>query len=128
MPPPPFPTAEAAWFWTASMLERRRSAALPPLPPAPCRPEDVLRCLDSLYRNRRIVLLHAHILRVYGRRGRAPSPNRPAERSDLRLWTEAMDGLDAKLRRAGIVAEPREDGVAEPRANNRAEPLSRAAE
>ena len=102
---PPFPTAEAAWFWTMVHLERRRGAVLAPPPTAACRPEDVLRCLDSLYRGRRIVLLHAHVLRVYGRRGRPPSPRNPGERCDLRLWTEAMEGLDAKLRRAGIVAD-----------------------
>ena len=102
----PFPSAEAAWFWTSAMLECRRDARIPPPPPAPCEPEQILRHIDSLYRSRRIVLLHAHVLRIYGRRGRAPSAIYPRERCDHILWTEAMRGLDAKLRRAGLIADP----------------------
>lgn len=119
-----FPSAEAAWFWTAAALGQgpqprgsqgqasqrhgvqSQDNTPKPLLPAPCRPEEVLRCLDSLYRARRIVLLHAHVLRHYGRRGRAPSATHPRERCDHILWTEAMRGLAPKLRKAGIVADP----------------------
>lgn len=100
----PFSSAEAAWFWTTAALDRKTVSG--PLPPAPCRPEEVLRCLDSLYRARHIVLLHAYVLRHYGRRGRPPSATHPRERCDHILWTEAMNGLAPKLRKAGIVADP----------------------
>jgi hypothetical protein len=119
-PPAPFASAEAAWFWTMAVLAARRglrpppplpSSPLPssprekPLPPAP-RPELVLKCLDTLYRRRQIELLHARILRRWGERGRAPNPARRAERSDYRLWREAMAALSGPLFRAGLIARP----------------------
>ena len=61
----PFASAEAAWFWTAASLRARQDAGPAPAPDA-CRPEDVLKCLDTLYRQRRIELLHVRILRFWG--------------------------------------------------------------
>lgn len=98
----PFSSAEAAWFWTMAVLESRHANRTPP--PGACAPEEVLRCVDDIYRRRRIVLLHARILRLYGRRGRAPVPGRPSERCDLILWREAMEHLDDRLRERGLVA------------------------
>lgn len=97
----PFASAEDAWFWTMSMLDRRGGG--PAAPRRACAPEEVLRCLDDIYRRRRIVLLHAHVLRLYGRRGRAPVPGRPRERCDRILWSEAMEHLDCRLRERGLV-------------------------
>ena len=114
MPTPrPFPTAESAWFWTSAALLARRDPSGPRPPPGPCRPEDVVKCLDALYRRRRIELLHAHILRIWGQRGVAPNPARPRERCDWRLWREALDRLDWPLRQCGIVAYARvePDGI-----------------
>lgn len=104
---PSFATAEAAWLWTAATLLARRDPAATRPPPGPCRPEDVLKCLDGLYRTNTIELLHARILRTWGWRGMAPNPARPRERCDCRLWQEAMKGLDGPLRACGIVAGPR---------------------
>ena len=101
--PVPFRSAEAAWLWTAAVLEARHDHARRPPAPGPCRAEDVVKCLDQLYRRRRIELLHVRILRLYGRRGRAPDPGRARERCDRRLWAEAMDRLDGPLRRASII-------------------------
>jgi hypothetical protein len=99
-----FRSAEAAWFWTAACLRAREQAR--PAPPGPCRIEDVVKCLDVLYRRRRIELLHVRILRHWGLRGVAPNPARPRERCDARLWREAIDRLDWPLRQQGIVAGP----------------------
>ncbi len=63
----------------------------------------VLKTLDRLYRRRRIDLVHARILRIWGLRRKAPDPARPGERSDARIWREAIDRLDWPLRQAGIV-------------------------
>jgi len=99
----PFASVEAAWFWTAASLRARQDATAPP-GPGPCRPEDVVKCLDALYRQRRVELLHVRILRIWGWRGVAPSPARARERCDWRLWQEALGRLDWPLRVRGIVS------------------------
>jgi len=45
----------------------------------PCEPDDVVKCLDQLYR-RRIDLVHARILRIWGERQMAPNPSYARER------------------------------------------------
>jgi hypothetical protein len=104
--PVPFLSAEAAWFWTAHALRAARDPSVRRPGPAPCRVEDVMKCLDSLYRRRRIELLHARILRIWGARGVAPNPARARERSDWRIWREAIERLEGPLRAQGIVAGP----------------------
>ena len=99
----PFASVEAAWFWTAASLRARQDATAPP-GPGPCRPEDVVKCLDALYRQRRVELLHVRILRIWGWRGVAPNPARARERCDWRLWQEALGRLDWPLRVRGIVS------------------------
>jgi len=72
----------------------------------PCEPDDVVKCLDRLYRQRRIELLHVRILRIWGERQQAPDPRYPREKADSRLWREVMARLDWPLRVKGIVAGP----------------------
>ena len=104
----PFSSADEAWCWTmAALIARRDGARLSAGRGAvirPCEPDDVVKCLDRLYRQRRIELQHARIMRIWGERGTAPNPRYPAERGDYRLWREAMDRLDFPLRQKGIVA------------------------
>jgi hypothetical protein len=69
----------------------------------PCEPDDVVRCLDSLYRRRRIDLVHARILRIWGERQMAPNPAFAIERCDWRLWREALERLEWPLRVKGII-------------------------
>ena len=107
MPVPPFPSADAAWFWASAVLSARREPAAAQPPAGPCRVEDVVKCLDVLYRAGTLELLHARILRIWGWRGLPPNPSRPRERCDWRLWREAMEALDAPLRARGIVAGAR---------------------
>lgn len=107
MPETPFPNAEAAWLWTAQVLRARQDSQVPAPPAGPCRAEDVLRCLDRLYRAGTVELLHARVLRIWGWRGGAPNPARPRERCDARLWREAMAALEEPLRALGIVGGPR---------------------
>ena len=109
-PPParvqaePFRSAEQAWFWTVGALAARREGSGGGRGiERPCDPDDVMRCLDQLYRARRIELLHARILRIWGERQCAPNPACARERCDWRLWREAMDRLEWKLRGKGIV-------------------------
>ena len=83
----PFDSAEEAWFWTMAALVARRDGARivsgAGLVQRPCEPDDVVRCLDRLYRQRRIDLQHARILRIWGERGCAPDPRAPREGGDF---------------------------------------------
>ena len=70
-----------------------------------------MKCLDALYRNRRVELLHVRILRIWGWRGLTPNPAWARERCDWRLWHEAVGRLEWPLRVGGIVAGPVADGL-----------------
>ena len=71
----PFRTPEAAWFWTMGVLVARRDGvgASFGTQRQVCEPDDVVMTLDRLYRQRRVDLAHARILRVYGERGTPPA-------------------------------------------------------
>ena len=102
----PFRSAEQAWFWTMAALVARhegraRSAAAIR---RNCEPDDVVKCLDTLYRRRRITLAHARILRLWGERQTAPDPAYAGERGDWQLWHEALGRLEWLLRMKGIIA------------------------
>jgi hypothetical protein len=103
----PFASADDAWIWTMGVLMARRDGAGPVTSldavARPCEPDDVVRCLDRLYRQRRIDLAHARVLRIWGERQMVP-PER--EHGDRRLWREAMDRLAWPLQQIGIVATP----------------------
>lgn len=102
----PFRTVEDAWFWTMAALTARRDGAGLRLQPGrtarPCEPDDVVKCLDRLYRQRRIDLVHARVLRIWGERQAAPDPRR--DFGEARIWGEAMQRLAGPLRAKGIVA------------------------
>jgi hypothetical protein len=102
-----FANAEEAWLWTMGCLTARRQGARfganKGLVSRPCEPDDVVKCLDTLYRHRRIDLLHARILRIWGERQAAPNPAYASEKSDWRIWREAMDRLEWPLRAKGII-------------------------
>jgi len=104
----PFRDAEEAWFWTASALVARREGthAEPGSGRVdrPCDPDDVVLCLDTLYRRGRITTAHGAVLRRWGERGEAPETRRPVERQAAQLWREALAWLDWPLRAKGIVA------------------------
>lgn len=103
-----FSSAEEAWLWTIAALAARAegSHSVPKFGKKirPCEPDDVIRCLDALYKARRISLAHARVLRVWGTRQSAPDPAYPLERTDSRLWDEAIRALEWPLRMKGIVA------------------------
>jgi hypothetical protein len=103
-----FRSAEDAWFWTMAALQARHSGANHSSGgrlARPCEPDDVVRCLDHLFRGRRVAAEHARAMKRWGERGVRPDPARPAERRDFELWFEAMSHLDRSLRAKGIVAQ-----------------------
>ena len=103
----PFRSADEAWLWAFSSIAARHDGTRSRGANAhfrPCDPDDVMKCLDALYRRRRIDLVHARILRVWGERATAPNPAYASERCDWKLWREALDRLEWPLRVKGIVA------------------------
>jgi len=103
----PFRSAEEAWLWTMAALVARRDGmrytSRTGKAARPCDPDDVVRSLDTLYRRRRIDLVHARILRIWGERQTAPNPAFASERCDWKLWREALDRLEWILRIKGVV-------------------------
>ncbi len=107
----PFDSAEEAWFWFILAQKARedgaRFVAGSGLVPRPCEPIDVLKCVDRLYRKRRLVMDHILVMRHYGLRQMPPDPRRIKEARAAKLWKEAMERLSDILVTKGIVRELR---------------------
>lgn len=107
----PFDSVEEAWFWFVQAQEARASGARivagRGMVPRPCEPLDMIRVVDRLYRQRKLIRDHLHVLVHYGRRLMAPDPDRRLEARASGLWREALDFLDPILREKGIVAGAR---------------------
>ena len=103
----PFHSGEEAWFWTMAALMARQDGASvawrPDGPSRSCEPDDIIKCLDTLYQRQQIDLVHARILRLWGERQIAPQDDRRGNASDIRLWQQAMGPLEWALRGRGIV-------------------------
>ena len=106
----PFQDVEEAWFWFVSAQEARangaRVSAGNSLYPRPCEPLDIMKIVDGLYRNRRLVRDHLLVLRHYGRRHLPPDPYRIKEAQAHKLWREALDRMSPILLSKGIIAHP----------------------
>lgn len=94
---PPFSSAADAWFWAMSCFIASRGGGVAG------GAEEVMKCLDRLYRQRRIELQHVRILRIWGERRVAPNLRFQNEQADARLWREVINKLDAPLRQRGLV-------------------------
>lgn len=103
----PFESATDAWFWFILAQQARnegaRYTAGMSLTPRPCEPTDILKILDGLYRQRRLLRDHLLVLRHYGRRQMAPDPRRVKEVLANKLWNEALERIEPILVRKGIV-------------------------
>ena len=103
----PFNDAQEAWFWfiqaQAAKNDGARFAAGQGLYPRPCEPIDILRILDSLYRQRRLQMDHLKVLRHYGRRQMAPDLRRTKETRAHEIWREALTIMEPVLERKGII-------------------------
>lgn len=106
-----FKNAEEAWFWFIAAQEARTSGARFVAGcgayPRPCEPLDILKVLDQLYRNRRLIKDHFLVLRHYGRRYMAPDNRRSKELCAYKLWNEALDIISPVLESKGII-EPQD--------------------
>ncbi len=102
-----FDNAEEAWFWFIQAQEARNEGAQisagASLFHRPCEPSDILKCVDRLYRHRRLMMDHLLVLRYYGKRRLSPDPRRIKEVRAFGLWKEALERLEPILVRKGIV-------------------------
>lgn len=103
----PFESVEEAWFWFIAAQNARNDGARfvsgAGSIPRPCEPLDILKVLDRLHRNRRLIRDHLLVLRHYGRRHMAPDPRRVKEVRAYTIWSEAMERIEEVLERKGIV-------------------------
>lgn len=103
----PFSSAEEAWFWFIQAQEAKAAGARVRaglgLTERPCEPLDIYRAVDRLYRQRKLLRDHLHVMAHYGRRLSAPDSSRDREARAAVLWTEAFDQLTPLLRQKGIV-------------------------
>lgn len=103
-----FESAEQAWFWFVQAWEARQSGARfvsgMSLLPRPCEPIDIMKVVDRLYRQRRLLPDHLRVLRHYGVRQMAPDFRRSKEQRAYHLWCEALERMEIVLIRKKIVA------------------------
>jgi hypothetical protein len=109
MPPNTFPFAdvEEVWFWTIqahkALLEGARVRAGQALQPRPCEPGDILKVVERLYRQGRLLQEHLQVLARYGRQMLVPERDRAQEETDWLLWNEALGRMEPILRNKGII-------------------------
>ncbi len=103
----PFANAEEAWFWFIQAQAARNDGAQFSMGagtlPRPCEPLDILKVVDRLYRQRRLMTDHLLVLRHYGRRLMPPDPQRVREARSHTIWTEALERIGVALERKGII-------------------------
>ncbi len=103
----PFDSVEEAWFWfiqaQAAKNEGARSVAGLGAVPRPCEPIDILKIVERLYRQRRLLWEHLLVLRHYGRRLLAPDLSRAKEARASLLWAQAIEKLQPVLEKKGII-------------------------
>jgi len=108
----PFHSVEDAWFWfiqaQAAKNDGARIIAGKSMVSRPCEPLDILKVLDRLYRQRRLLRDHLLVLRHYGRRQYAPDPRRVKEQRAYEVWREALERLELALMQKGIVQKKEE--------------------
>lgn len=104
----PFESAEEAWFWFINAQQARHDGARVMAGQGtmvrPCEPVDILRVLDRLYRQRRLLRDHLMVLRYYGRRRMPPDSRRVREMRAHKIWSEALERLESALIGKGIVS------------------------
>lgn len=103
----PFSSAEEAWFWFVQAQEAKAAGARVVaglgLVQRPCEPIDIYRAVDRLYRQRKLLRDHLHVMAHYGRRLSAPEATRDREARAAVLWDEAFEKLTPLLRDKGVV-------------------------
>lgn len=111
----PFESVEEAWFWFIMAQQAKNDGARfvsgASTIPRPCEPIDVLKILDELYRQRRLMREHFLVLRHYGVRNMPPDARRIKEARSAQLWGEAMERIEPVMIRKGIIRKIEGDNI-----------------
>lgn len=111
----PFENVEEAWFWFIMAQQARNDGARISTGAGafvrPCEPIDILKILDTLYRQRRLQREHFLVLRYYGLRNMPPDARRPKEARSAMLWQEAMERIEPVMITKGIVRKIEGDNI-----------------
>ncbi|MEM1093590.1 MAG: hypothetical protein AAGJ10_03220, partial [Bacteroidota bacterium] len=111
------------WFWfvqvQSAKAEGARLRSDASAIKRPCETNDILKIVDRLYRQRRLMRDHLKVLHHYGVRMMAPDKRRVKEMRAFDLWQEAMGRIEPILIRKGIVcnenrflnSQPRNDST-----------------
>lgn len=103
----PFMDGQEAWFWfTRCQVMREEGARVVGglvETPRPCMPDDIYRAVMGLYRNKVIFASHLKVLGSYGLKLTPPDERDFEERSDARLWEDALYALGEVLKKKGLV-------------------------
>lgn len=99
--PLPVDQVEEAWFWFANPEKPQPDSIS--LGHLESRRSEFFRCVDRLYRHRRLTRDHLNVLAAYGRRRRSPQVDRRREQRSHVLWSEAMGRIGPALRRSGLL-------------------------
>jgi len=103
----PFISTEEAWFWFIQANQARNDGARMSANEGriirPCVPDDILKILMRLHRNRQLDMNHFRVLRHYGVRMMAPDGKRSTEHLAWRLWVDALQILGDVLVAKNIV-------------------------
>ena len=98
----PFQSSEDAWFWFAQCQQRRnnqvRRFKLTTDIIRPCEPDDIYRVVMRLHRQHYLHSKHLKVLATYGLAERPPDVRCNNERSDHRIWWEALEIMNNPLR------------------------------
>lgn len=99
-----FADGTALWFWWIEVDALIRAGARPSGPGTrPCTHADVLVMLDRLHRRGRLTAGEVAVLVRYGREGREPDCDHPAERAHAEIWRRALGELEREAMSRGVV-------------------------
>lgn len=103
-----FENAEEVWFWFCACLQARdgvRSRSDYAGVPRPCEVADISCIIKQLHYERRLSNRHLRVMYRWGAVHCAPYADRRSKRSEIRLWCESMQELEAVFRNKRIIEE-----------------------
>lgn len=100
----PFSSVLDLWFWFVEVHGLIQTGARPQQRGGrACTHADVLLWLERLHRRGRLTAHDVQVLFRYGREGRVPDPDHPAERAHAEIWRRGLAEIEREALRRGVV-------------------------